>query len=244
LSKVAEHGFTTRQLALRGGVEARPAEWTAVAALVRAPADRLVSIRQVHGRAIRVIERGRLDPDSLRQPYEADAIVSSEPGLALVVQVADCVPILLADRRAGVAAAVHAGWRGTAAGIAGEAMLAMTMLGATPSDVVAAIGPSNGPCCYEVGDELIAAFLDAGRAGGDVERWFSRVPLNGRTSLRLDVALANRDQLAATGMPAGQIHLSGLCTQTHRAVFDSYRAEGAAAGRMAAVIRVPPALGA
>jgi copper oxidase (laccase) domain-containing protein len=118
----------------------------------------------------------------------------------------------------------------------------MQGLGADPSALVAAIGPSIGPCCYDVGEELVDAFLAAGHARRDIDRWFTRVPSAARAghSLRLDVAMSNVDQLAAAGVSREQIYACGLCTRTHRDVFDSYRADGANAGRMAAVIGVPP----
>jgi YfiH family protein len=226
---------------LRGGVNAHPAEWESVAALAGVTRRRLAGVKQVHGRAVRVLARGQVTEAALGERPEADAIVSNEPGLALAVQVADCAPILLADGRSGVAAAVHAGWRGTAAGVAAEAVRAMRALGSSPEDIVVAVGPSIGPCCYEVGDELIDAFMMSGQRRADVDRWFSRVSRDGRagSSLRLDVALANRDQLVDAGILPDGIYACGLCTQTYRNIFDSYRADGAGAGRMAAVIRVP-----
>ncbi|MCA1584573.1 MAG: peptidoglycan editing factor PgeF [Acidobacteria bacterium] len=252
LSAVTQHGFTTRQLALRGGMDVHPAEWASVAALVGVELDQLAGVRQVHGRAVRVLASGKIAAAVLERRPDADAIVSNERGLALVVQVADCVPILLADRFTGVVGAVHAGWRGTAAGIVGEAVTAMRGLGSKPANLVAALGPSIGPCCYEVGEELVTAFLQAGHARAQVDQWFSRVPRcsivpagrggemqGGEMSLRLDVAAANHDQLVAAGVSAENVHVAGLCTQTHRDVFDSYRADGQTAGRMAAVIRVP-----
>lgn len=241
LSTIAQHGFTTRQLKLRGGPAVRPAEWASAVALSGAPLDRLARVKQVHGRAVRVLERGQVSGADLAHVPEADAIVSNEPGLALAVQVADCVPILLADRRGGIVAAVHAGWRGTAAGIVNEAVSAMVRLGAEPSTLVAALGPSIGPCCYEVGGELVEAFLAAGHSRRDVDRWFSRVEGDGQRggALRLDVAHSNVDQLVEAGLPREQIHVCGLCTQSYRTVFDSYRADGSEAGRMVAVIRVP-----
>lgn len=241
LAAIAQHGFTTRQLSLRGGPVAVPDAWTHAVALAGVPLARLARVTQVHGRHVRVLERHRVDALVLADVPEADAVVSNEPGLALAVQVADCVPILLADQQAGVAAAVHAGWRGTAAGIAGEAVGAMAALGASPARIVAAIGPSIAPCCYEVGEELVEAFVAAGHVRRDVDRWFSRVSVDHCPggSLRLDVAQSNIDQLEAAGVRRGRIHACGLCTQTHRDVFDSYRADGASAGRMVAVVGVP-----
>jgi copper oxidase (laccase) domain-containing protein len=117
----------------------------------------------------------------------------------------------------------------------------MCQRGASPVSIVAAIGQRIGPCCYEVGDELIDAFRASGHARADIDRWFSRVPrASGQGhSLRLDLARANLDQLRAAGVSRDHIYDCGLCTQTHHHLFDSYRAGGAHAGRMAAVIGVP-----
>jgi YfiH family protein len=171
--------------------------------------------------------------------------VSDDPATAVAVRAADCVPLLLADARTGVVAAVHAGWRGTAAGAAVAAVQALgEQFGSRPSDLVAAIGPSIGPCCYEVGTELVDAFAAAGHARHLVDRWFTSAPprrgSTARGTLRLDVAGANRDQLLLAGVEARNVHVSALCTAMHLDVLTSYRAEGEKAGRIAGVIRARP----
>ena len=108
--------------------------------------------------------------------------------------------------------------------------------GSRPEDLVVAIGPSIGPCCYQVGDELLDAFRQASASDAELTRWFSRAADGG---LRLDLWCASRDQLIGAGVPAAQIFAADLCTRTHVSIFDSFRAEGARAGRMAAIIRVP-----
>ena len=149
--------------------------------------------------------------------------------LALSVRSADCVPILLADRRTGAVAAVHAGWKGTAAGAALVAVQALaSRYGSASDDIVAAIGPSIGPCCYEVGRGLEQHFAAHPEAPG----WFSR-----DTKPRLDLWRATCDQLGRAGIPTEQIHLCGLCTSDHPAVFHSYRRDGKKAGRLVAAIR-------
>jgi hypothetical protein len=148
----------------------------------------------------------------------------------------------MADRHRGVVAAVHAGWRGTAARAAVAALESLEHeFGTKPADIVAAIGPSIGPCCYEVGTELVDAFAAAGHERYLIDRWFlAPAPSRGsheRPRLRLDVAGANRDQLLLAGVPDEQIHTSGLCTAMHLDVLTSYRAEKEDAGRLAGVIR-------
>jgi len=107
--------------------------------------------------------------------------------------------------------------------------------GSDPANLIAAIGPSVGPEEYEVGESLIEAFLAAGHANADVDRWFIRSP----TKPHLDLWSANRDQLIAAGLLPANIHLCGLSTVAHPDVFDSYRIAGERAGRMAALIAVP-----
>ena len=111
---------------------------------------------------------------------------------------------------------------------------------AIPRDLVVAIGPSIGACCYTVGDELIDAFRSGGATEAQLARWFSRTAGG---DLRLDLWPVNRDQLLAAGVPADRIFTAGLCTQTNADTFDSYRAAGANAGRMAALIAVPGGAG-
>ena len=108
--------------------------------------------------------------------------------------------------------------------------------GGSPRDIVAAIGPSIGPCCYEVGPEVRETFHVAGFAELDLDRWF--LPAESpRATHVLDMWRSNRDQLVAAGLDPANVHVAGLCTATHTDWFWSYRREGARAGRMLAVIR-------
>ena len=214
LEAVAQHLFTTRQLELPS-----PDAWQKLAPSVGAAADRFVALNQVHGRDVVTIRRG-LDPAALRALQQnrpdADGLVSDAPDVALVVRAADCVPLLMADTRTGAVAAVHAGWRGTAARTAVAAIEAMAeAFGTRPGDLVVAIGPAIGPCCYEVGTDVVDAFASAGHERYLIERWFLAPPaprggfrpVPGATDgprLRLDVPGANRDQLMLAGVPERQ----------------------------------------
>jgi YfiH family protein len=235
LDSIAPHLFTTRELPLSSADD-----WRRMAALL--DAANTVTLNQVHGRDVLVIHRGTR-PAANRQ--KADALVSDDPDVAIAVRAADCVPLLMADTRTGAVAAVHAGWRGTAAGAATAALDAMASeFGSRPEDVVVAIGPSIGACCYEVGSELVDAFAAAGHARHLVDRWFAARPAHRgsheRPRLRLDVAGANRDQLALAGVPEEHIYDCGLCTAMHLDVLTSFRAEKEKAGRIAGVIRARP----
>jgi hypothetical protein len=231
LDDLAPHLFTTRQLSLSSA-----ADYLQLARAVGV--DRVVTLTQVHGATVVVVQRGAPAP---AEPPEADALVSNSPEVAVAVRAADCVPMLMADRVTGAVAAVHAGWRGTAARAAVAALNAMEReYGTHPTNVIVAIGPSIGPCCYQVGSDLVDAFAAAGHERYLIERWFSTPPpprgSDERPQLRLNVAGANRDQLVLAGVPEGQIHDAGLCTAMHLDVLTSYRAEKENAGRIGGVI--------
>lgn len=231
LDDLAAHLFTTRQLSLGSA-----ADYGRLAHAVGA--ERVAALTQVHGAAVSAVRRGRAVSE---ERPEADALVSDSPDIAVAVRAADCVPILMADRVTGAVAAVHAGWRGTAVRVAVAALTAMEReFGTQPRDVIAAIGPSIGPCCYQVGSDLVDAFAAAGHERYLIDRWFSAPPpprgSYERTQLRLDIAAANRDQLVLAGVPERQIYDSRLCTAMHLEVLTSYRAERENAGRIAGVI--------
>lgn len=260
LGGAADHFFTSLPLRLRGENGQEERDWAHVAATIGVPPGRLLRLRQVHGNGVVVARRGAtaasapticLKPESTNSTSgvtaaageggtpdaawpEADIMVSDDPDLALAVQVADCVPLLVADRRLGVVAAAHAGWRGTAANVAGTTVAALQReFGSAPSDLVVAHGPSIGACCYVVGEDLVDAFRSGGHSSA-LDRWFSR---DGEGHLRLDLWAANRDQLLEAGVPAGQLHQSELCTASHPRLFASYRRDGKGTGRIAGVIR-------
>jgi len=175
---------------------------------------RLFLLRQVHGAAVACA------PWDDRP--EADAALASEPGVLIGIQTADCLPVLLVDPVRGAVAAAHAGWRGTAKGVAREAVLALQARGSRPQDLLAALGPGIGPCCYEVGDELRAAFGVAGAR-------FLLPAANGRP--HLDVRAANVAQLEAAGVRPEAIHHVPDCTFCTPG-YHSYRRDGKGTGRM------------
>ena len=228
LADIAPHYFSTRDLRF-DAVPDDPESWGALARSLDIGIDALVRLRQVHGAQVFVAGNGSRIPE----PFpEADIALTRDPSVALSVRTADCVPILLADRRSRSVAAVHAGWKGTAAGAAIAAVRELTSrFGTRPADVVAAVGPSIGRCCYEVGSDLAGGFA----AHPDAARWFSQ-----EARPRLDLWRATRDQLERAGVPAAQIHVSALCTFDHPVLFHSYRRDGSRAGRLVAAIRSAP----
>jgi YfiH family protein len=198
-----DHGFTTKQSA----------------ALITA----VITLRQIHSSVV-WNAAGVQDRDR-----EGDALVSNERGQRIGVRTADCVPILLADRRQRAVAAIHAGWRGTAARIAYRAIEQMMQdYGAHPSDIVAAIGPSIGVCCYRVGGEVKDQFQEL------FPEW--RGSRDGEEPAMLDLTEANRRILGAAGVPIEQIYVSGLCTWHCGDDFYSYRREPENPGRMVSYI--------
>jgi YfiH family protein len=228
----AQHVFTSKQLALPD-----PESWRQALSSVGATPERLMRVRQVHGKGVRVLERGQVQQRAGDVRPDADAIASNEPGLVLAVMVADCVPILIVDPVRGAAAAVHAGWRGTCARVAAAAVEAMSQaFDSAPAGLVAAIGPSVGPDDYEVGESVVEAFEKAGHDRRDLDRWF----LRSFAKPHLDLWRANADQLSACGLRADHIFTCGLSTVAHPEVFHSYRVAGERAGRMAGLVVVPP----
>ena len=229
LGRVAAHLFTTGNLRLVDD----ECEWKAVAGRLGVAPHGIRLIRQVHGVDVATVRAGSSQESAARP--EADVIISDDPEAAIGVRVADCAALLLADRRTGVVGAAHAGWRGTlksAAIVAADAMRAT--FGSEPQDLVAAIGPCLGPCCGEVGPEVVEGFLAAGHPARELAGWFS--PGRGDRQ-HLNLWAANRDQLLRAGVPASQIHVAEICTQTHSALLHSYRAHGRKAGRMVGLIR-------
>jgi YfiH family protein len=226
LAEVARHGWSTRDLALEGDERQMAAAWEALSGGEHLSPANVVRVRQVHSATV-ITDR--------EAGAAADAIVSSDGARLLTVRVADCVPLLMADRRTGIVAAVHAGWRGTSGGIAAAAIVRLaTEFGSRSADLVAALGPAIQACCYEVGPEVRESFRVAGVAADHLDAWFTP----GRTDrLQLDVPRANHDQLIDAGIPASQIYDSALCTACHPSLFHSYRRDKERAGRLVGYIR-------
>jgi len=180
----------------------------------------IVRATQVHGRSVSVVRE--LPAARASDAGACDILATALPGVAVAVQTADCVSILLAGESA--VGAAHAGWRGTAQGTANAAVEALRALGDRAEGIRAWLGPSIGACCYEVGPEVSDRFSPE----------YLRPGAEGR--LHLDLAAANRAQLIASGVPAGAIQTHPGCTRCGGGRFASYRRDGAAAGRMIALI--------
>jgi polyphenol oxidase len=208
----------------------------------------LVALKQFHSDVI---------CDFAHAPAEhcsGDASISNSANLLLGVQTADCVPILLVDPQKRAIAAVHAGWRGTLKRIVAKTIGRMEMqFGTRPANLLAAIGPSIGGCCYEVGTEVAAAFhsqfpespawFDELRSGDEPNplQWLNQFPPGHQPppkNVHLDLRKANRAQLMASGVKAANIFVSDLCTACRPDLLFSYRKDGAESGRMMAAIGI------
>ena len=203
-----------------------------------------VRLRQCHSDVVVCLDRfAPGDP-----PAQGDAVITRRSGLLLAVQVADCLPVLIVDQAKRILAAVHAGWRGLLAGVVPKTLEAMqSRYASDPRHCLAVIGPSIGPCCYEVGRDVAIPFEEA--FPGRPQLWRNLRPpgreVSGGAGLSgeplekrrmLDLPAACRCQLEAAGLPGSSVFSHPPCTSCHRDVFYSHRAEGGSTGRMLAAI--------
>jgi YfiH family protein len=216
----------------------------------------MVTLRQVHSNL--VVRAARLDAGR-GQPRRGDGLMTDAPGLLLTVQTADCIPVLVADRKRRVVAAFHAGWRGTVKRIVETGVGRMRLeFGCRPEDLVAAIGPGIGACCYAVGDEVLSSFESQFVYGRELFREVydsdpvrlkypmlfltQRAPGHSPIgpSLHVDLVEANRRQLLDAGLKPEAIRTVGGCTSCQQELFFSHRGAQGFAGRMMSVIGIRP----
>jgi len=273
------HGFTTRtgggsRLNSECVLNLESVEWDKRAAI---EANRKKLLAALDASGMRLVTQRQFHSDLVRQYKQApgpglrgDAHFTRAPGLLLAVKTADCVPILLADPKHKAVAAVHAGWRGTLKRIVAKTLGQMQMaFGTRPADVLAALGPSIGGCCYEVGPEVVQAFAaqfadakewfeptDTGPHGrmatfetlvsSDTPnplKWLSMAPPGHDPPpprLKFDLIAANRWQLLDAGVRAAHIAASGLCTACRVDLLFSHRREHGRTGRMMGAIGIRP----
>ena len=190
-----------------------------------------VVTKQVHEKTVIIAADKDRHTLGTQTPYTADGLVTKERGLPLMIYIADCVPVLLHDKRAQVIAAVHCGWKSSVADILGVAVDNMQALGAKPENIAAAVGASIGRCCFECGDdvpEAVSRYL-----GGDTEGLFDHKP-NGKT--HVDLRGANMRRLLQLGLRAENIDVSDECTMCLPDKYWSHRATNGVRGSMAAAI--------
>jgi len=229
------HAFSTRVASGRADFDLGPADGASPDVVARR--RRFLSVagidaaqpsvlKQIHGAAI--VDAS----DTASCVPAADGVLQLAPFASGVpapaVRTADCVAAVVAERLGSAVAVLHAGWRGAAAGIGAAAVARLSAAGALPRDLVVALGPAILGCCYEVGDEVVVALI--GRCGPS-DAYVRRAP-SGRVWVDLHQAL--RAQFAAAGVPSGSVHSAPYCTRCRNDLFFSYRAEGAASGRLMA----------
>ena len=241
----ARHGFTTRF----GGVstgdfaslnlgsnrgddpEAVRENYRRICAAFGAGIDDCAVTKQVHGAEVRIVTEADRHVCMSAVPYEADGIVTKVKGLPIFCFVADCVPVLLHDPAAGVAAAVHCGWRSSVADILGHALEKMASLGAKAEDVCAAMGAAIGKCCFETDDDVpraIDAYIGADAVGCYTQRSDGKY--------MVDLRLANKKRLLQLGLKEENIDLSDECTYCSHDKYWSHRYTKGKRGSQGAVI--------
>lgn len=187
--------------------------------------ERLVTVQQVHGTDILVIDEQNDDLSHFNS-IESDAIITNQSGIMIGVCVADCAPILIYDAEKQVIAAVHAGWQGTAAKIVSKTVNGMkSLFGCQPENMQAAIGPCIGRCCYEVDTPVKKAFE---QNGFDWNCYAQQVE---GLHWKLDLTAANRDLMIHNGVPEANIKSTDMCVCCQRELFFSYRRDGGETGR-------------
>jgi hypothetical protein len=199
--------------------------WHRLAMAFAIPMDQFLTLNQVHGNDIFIIKPFG-DYYSASDALDYDAIVTSRTNLAVCIKTADCVPVFIVDRKKKIIAVVHAGWKGTALEISAKVVcLLQEKYGSTPRDILTAIGPSIGQCCFEVDTSAANAFFEQKNndaflfPGARPNKWM------------LDLAEANRLQILNCGIPEANIDVSDLCTSCRHDLFFSHRGSGGITGR-------------
>jgi YfiH family protein len=227
-----------------------------VEAVTGNPATPLVALRQIHS-GVLVVGGPDSCAGSKGSPPKGDGLMTDHPGILLGIQTADCIPVLVADRKRKAVAAFHAGWRGTVKRIVETGIGRMQLeFGSRPEDLVAAIGPGIGACCYAVGEEVLSEFESQFTYGSELFREvYDADPVRAKypmlfltqrapghspigPSLHVDLIEANRRQLLAAGLDTDDIQVVGTCTNCHPELFFSHRASRGRCGRMMSLIGI------
>ena len=204
-----------------------------LAAHLNIDSNRIATCSQVHGDTVEVISSV---PNSL---LRADALVAAVPGIFPAIKTADCLPILLIDPVRKISAAVHAGWRGSVLRITRKVVqLMVKWFGTEASDLIAALGPAIGPCCYEVDDTVLIPLrygLPSSERFVTINFSSTSDSIDTKKSHRLDIVGLNRFELISLGIPEGNIYSTGLCTSCRPDLFFSHRRDGILSGRHIAI---------
>lgn len=198
--------------------------------------DSLVSSAQVHGKVIRRVGRENLGEGFTRPKAETgvDGLVTNEPGVTLVTHYADCVPLFFADPKHRAVGLAHSGWRGTAQKVGRAVVEKMTLeFGSRPEELLAAVGPSIGPCCFEVDSPVRDVFAAMTELRPD--EWIRE---DGGEKYHIDLWEANRRILMEAGIPEHSISVAGLCTKCSADWLYSHRASGGKRGGLAGFLEL------
>ena len=257
LEEHARHMVSTRAWTLGSSLSPLDDEegWGEVASAMHVEPEALARVCQVHGNAVVVVDGAhRVHRGAPLQ--DGDIVVTDDPECAIAVQGADCVPLLVADVTGRAVAAAHAGWRGMTARVPEATVAGLARIyGSRPENLMVAVGPSIGACCYQVGGDVRDAFAEAGFSSSQLDRWFldrpvaseanpsmlATLPVLDRSASSahwfLDLWAIVREQLEGAGVRPDRILMAGLCTASHPDALCSYRRDGRHAGRLAAAIR-------
>ena len=224
---VSEEDYASLNISFKeGDWEGRVLQnWNRLAMAFAIPLDQFLTLNQVHGDDIFVIKPyGDYLPSGGVLNY--DAIVTTRQNLAICIKTADCVPIFIVDRAKKIIAAVHAGWKSTALEITAKVIrLLQEKYDSSPRNILAAIGPAIGQCCFEVDEEAANSFINQ----KDHEAFL--FPGERLNKSIVDLPEANRRQMINCGIPEGNIDVSHLCTSCRQDLFFSYRGSGGITGR-------------
>ncbi len=225
-----------------------------VAAVAQKPTTPLVTLKQIHSAIVQVVSKSDAEEEAA---HKGDGLMTNEPGILLGIQTADCIPVLVVDRKKRVVAAFHAGWRGTLKRIVETGVGRMRLeFGSRPEDLLAAIGPGIGACCYAVGEEvrmefesqfsyapeLFSEVYDSNPIKEKYPLLFLTARAPGHSNLgpalHLDLVEANRRQLVDAGLSPGNIFVQGDCTSCRTDRYFSHRADHGFTGRSLSVIGI------
>jgi YfiH family protein len=227
LGGVSEDDYDSLNISFKeGDFESRVLQnWHRLAMAFAIPMDQFLTLNQVHGNDIFIIKPSG-DYYSSSEALDYDAIVTSRTNLAVCIKTADCVPVFIVDRIKKIIAVVHAGWKGTALEITAKVVrLFIEKYCSSPQEILTAIGPSIGQCCFEIDTPTANAFFEQKNneaflfPGARPNKWM------------LDLAEANHRQILNCGIPEANIDVSDLCTSCRQDLFFSHRGSGGITGR-------------
>jgi YfiH family protein len=227
LGGVSKHEYASLNISFKEGDEESKVlqNWNRLAMAFAIPLDQFLTVNQVHGDDIFIIKPFG-DYYSSSEALNYDAIVTSRTNLAICIKTADCVPVFIVDKAKKIIAVVHAGWKSTALEITAKVVpLLIKKYDSSPREILTAIGPSIGQCCFEVDNAVANAFFKQKNneaflfPGSRPNKWM------------LDLAEANRRQILNCGIPEENIDISGLCTSCRQDLFFSHRSSGGITGR-------------